>query len=443
MLSLRSSDIPSLDHEIKIRTEKVVKGKSSLSFNDVIEEVLRSFDRWDLSKEHIVENSIGILTTACIEDMSADPIAFATARIAAGAMFHFVRLKDRDLTKLDIQSVFDDTSDVETGTVNFSFPTLGILTRDGNASLDEDDWPLPFNNAAGDVFETRFVAGKRNFPRTKLEEKGQACGWFVPICVRLNDDFDFENIEIPGTVFELVISSKNSSVSGFYFTPSSGWVADGQTFHVGPIGFCDASAGAGHLFRHLNQAYDDFKKENPSLCKLFDHRVSKRIYSNTLKVEIHTNMELLTIAPVAKSNNVTTSVVAGRQTHVTLSAKTHEIAKFCVTSNGLVYPIPANPFSKSESGENYWNPAFIADRNFPTLLYSQAHIGEQSKKSIALFELHRETAAVYKILNNSSNHIRYLRLASPIVDEIFILPSTELLPVQRFRESRVGPCTIG
>jgi hypothetical protein len=266
-----------------------------------------------------------------------------------------------------------------------------------------DLWPKPFTSAKGIAFETIWRAGDKQFPVAKMSEELAKCiGWYVPICARV-PDADVARVaalpDLPGVLFTLqatVPGAASPPTRSHYFHPRSGW--DGH--FLGPLNFMDCAAGP-EVFGKLNAAYADFRREQPDLCLLFDHRVCKTIFTGEQhKVKLHRNMEMVTLSAVPNSNDVTLAPAGGYQCHATLcGAGSNEIAKFCLSEAGLIYPIPSNPFAKSAGGEMFWAKHFAADQKLPTMFYAFAHVGEQTSYSMSHEQVHPEAFKFYKMLN--------------------------------------------
>ena len=83
------------------------------------------------------------------------------------------------------------------------------------------------------------------------------------------------------------------------------------------------------------------------------------------------------------SNDVTLAPAGGYQCHVTLcEGDKREIAKFCLSDTGVVYPIPFQPKSVNDNKELLWSKNFTMIPKLPTMFYAFAHIGEQTSNSL-------------------------------------------------------------
>jgi hypothetical protein len=413
MYSEERSGIPALDAKIKGHVDKVMKEKPELLISDVMEAVMKEFDISALAKEPVTAIGAELISDSHIKDMLNDPVAFAVSKIYAGVMFYYRASKGTDITIEDINSIFNDPEYPVDGLqskelvndVNFSFPTLA-LAPDGVPEMD-NGWPRAFTNANVNHFVTEWVTGCDTFPKTTLDpELGKACGWYVPISVRVQDNMVDAIKQIPdlnGTVYKLrITTTAGQETVAFYFTPTDGW----NGIYMGPVGFNDAANGPGPLFKALNAFYAEFKKTHSSLCECFDHRASKTLYQgDVLKVLVHRNMEMVTISPAPKTNEVTVAPCGGVQCHVTLSSEV-ELAKFCMASNGMIYPIPVNPFAKASDGTMCWADSFKKNK-VPMTFYTDAHIGEQSKNSLAIAKMYPEAWAVYEEARNSAKYTAY------------------------------------
>jgi hypothetical protein len=412
-------NIPPLDEAVAAFVKET---PDNMSLQEVIDLGVEKFKDAAQKEVGTTIHDGGLITPAMMDCLLEDVEVANMGKVIGGILLDFLEMKRKDgnLTMADIDSIFHGMRGTE---VNFSFPALGLLA-DG---LD-NGYPKPYKSAMGIDFETIWVAGDDKLPAVSLDADKVSNGWYVPVCTRVPDaevekitqEVDAGKVELPGVLFKLQATitgvakpgedtggTKDTITEAYYFQPRDGW----NGVFLGPLNFMDCSDTT-QIFRLLNAAYCEFRDKHPKLCDHFDYRVAKTVFeSETHCIKIHKNMEMMTLAPAANTNDVTLAPAQGFQIHATMGRKDGtEIAKFCRSKKGLIYAIPFTPFAKGVDKKPCWSPQFVEDPKVPMMFYAFAHLGEQTSRSWSHKRTYPEAFHTYKTMDGTAAYVRISKL---------------------------------